>query len=92
MHDITVKFLRQCGYKVGVYHHRQKSATKDALAKGGITRIIIDSPNKEHFEGTAVCCRSDNYNKKLGVRIAIGRSGVKHHLSYHENKQRDHSI
>jgi hypothetical protein len=44
--------------------------------KGGTTHVIIDSPNGEHFEGIARCSKQDNYNKKLGVRIALGRSGV----------------
>ena len=44
--------------------------------KGGSTHIIIDSPNGFHFEGVALCSRNDNYDKKLGVRIALGRSGI----------------
>lgn len=47
-------------------------------AKGGSTHIIIDSPNGEHFEGLAICSKKENYDKKLGVRIALGRSGVLH--------------
>ncbi len=45
-------------------------------AKGGSTTVIIDSPCGKHFEGRSVCSREDNYDKKLGVKIALGRSGV----------------
>lgn len=48
----------------------------DPDTKGGSTHIIIDSPNGDHFEGIALCSKTDNYDKKLGVRIALGRSGV----------------
>lgn len=48
----------------------------DPDAKGGSTQIIIDSPSGKHFQGVAICSKKDNYNKKLGVRIALGRCGV----------------
>jgi hypothetical protein len=81
MHYLTVSFLRKSGYKVAVMHTRKYDLYGVKNPKGGKTVIIIDSPHGEHFEGTAVCCSSDNYNKKLGVRIALGRSGVVDHLS-----------
>lgn len=81
MNYLTVGFLRQSGYKVAVRHHRQYDANGKVKPKGGMTELIIDSPHGEHFEGIAKCCDEDNYDKKLGVRIALGRSGVKNHLS-----------
>lgn len=45
-------------------------------AKGGSTQVVIDSPNGEHFEGHAICSKKENYNKKLGVKIALGRCGL----------------
>lgn len=80
MNHITVHFLRQSGYKVAVRHHR-KYNNSVASPKGGMTEIIIDSPHGEHFEGVSRCCDEDNYDKKLGVRIALGRTGIKNHLS-----------
>lgn len=75
MYDITVRFLRHSGYKVAVFHHRLKR--NSAISpKGGKTEIIIDTPNGMRLSGIAVCSKEDNYNKKLGVRIALGRSGV----------------
>jgi hypothetical protein len=81
MHHITVSFLRKSGYKVAVLHSRKYDKDGIKKPKGGKTTVIIDSPHGEHFEGTSVCCNEDNYNKKLGVRIALGRSGVVNHLS-----------
>lgn len=48
----------------------------DPDSKGGSTQVIIDSPNGEHFQGLAICSQKENYDKKMGVRIALGRSGV----------------
>ena len=87
---MTVQELRNKGYKVKVLHHRLYNGKFkwqavdnyigggiiDPDTKGGSTHIIIDSPNGNHFEGVALCSREDNYDKKLGVRIALGRSGV----------------
>lgn len=78
---VTVSFLRKSGYKVAVIHHRNTDSKGIVTPKGGMTEIIIDSPHGEHFEGKSRCCPEDNYDKKLGIRIAIGRSGVVNHLS-----------
>lgn len=81
---MTIQELRNNGYKVRVLHFRDK-VFKNKMdsnqhgydsPKGGLTRVIIDSPTGEHFEGQSKCSKKDNYNKKLGVRIALGRSGV----------------
>jgi len=48
----------------------------DADTKGGSTQIIIDSPSGDHYEGLAICSKKENYNKKLGVRIALGRCNI----------------
>ena len=81
MVHITVSFLRRSGYKVAVRHHRTINSDGSIRPKGGMTEIIIDSPYGEHFEGRAKCCDQDNYDKKLGTRIALGRSGVINNLS-----------
>ena len=72
----TVKSLRQSGWKVRVLHHRidDKRILGEIYPKGGKTEIIIDSPCGEHFEGVAVCSSNDTYNKKMGVKIALGRA------------------
>ena len=87
---MTVQQLRNNGYKVKVLHNRlyngsfalQVANTQNMNGpiypdtKGGSTEIIIDSPSGEHFHGIAICSRKENYDKKLGVRIAIGRCGL----------------
>jgi hypothetical protein len=89
---MTIQQLRNNGYKVRVLHcrlyngyhtwqvggheHIQRNAPVDPDAKGGSTQVIIDSPTGEHFQGLAICSKKENYNKKMGVRIALGRSGV----------------
>ena len=88
---MTVQELRNSGYKVKVLHNRlyngyQKWETPaddfgdytfvNPDSKGGSTQVIIDSPNGQHFEGHSICSKKDNYDKKMGVRIALGRSGV----------------
>lgn len=80
----TVQELRNAGYKVRVLHFRDRafknrmdtSFTGYESPKGGFTKVIIDSPEGNHYEGEAYCSKKDNYNKKLGVRIALGRCGV----------------
>lgn len=48
----------------------------DPDPKGGSTQVVIDSPDGKHFQGLAICSKKENYNKRMGVRIALGRSGV----------------
>ena len=97
---MTVQQLRSNGYKVRVLHYRlynkKQYSYKDILSiyrtsikpkpdsKGGSTQVIIDSPDGKHFIGEAVCSKKENYNKKMGVRIALGRSGI---LRYFDNDQ-----
>ena len=87
---MTIQQLRNMGYKVKVLHNRLYNGYHawqvgsrihiDGIiepdSKGGSTQIIIDSPSGEHFRGLAICSKKDNYDKKMGVRIALGRSGV----------------
>ena len=89
---MTVQQLRNAGYKVRVLHNRlyngyhkwqvgarehiQKYAPIDPDSKGGSTQVVIDSPDGQHYQGLAICSKKENYNKKMGVRIALGRSGV----------------
>lgn len=76
MYHLTVSYLRRSGYKVAVHHHRKRDKNGIILPKGGKTVLVIDSPHGEHFEGSSKCSNEDNYDKKLGIRIALGRSGV----------------
>ena len=89
---MTVQQFRNAGYKVRVLHCRlykgiefsysdllsvyRTSIKPKPDAKGGSTQVIIDSPDGKHFLGEAICSKKDNYNKKMGVRIALGRCGL----------------
>lgn len=93
---MTIQQLRNNGYKVRVHHnrlykgyykwqvvnrdHMRYDGPIDPDSKGGSTEITIDSPDGHHFKGMAICSNKENYNKKLGVRIALGRSGIHDYL------------
>ena len=99
---ITVKNLRQGGFKVRVGHHRwtnfqvglramnfktikvdgepildstlDKSQRAFGISpKGGKTTIELTKDGID-AKGEAICCLEDNYNRKLGVKIALGRA------------------
>lgn len=81
-----IKELESKGYKVDINHIRvvselseaQKKFTKREYSlnsKGGITTAhIYDDFDKEISSGVAYCSMKDNYNKKLGALIALGRA------------------
>jgi hypothetical protein len=87
---MTVKQLQDSGYKVKVFHNRLYNGYHawqngkrvygytDGIigpdTKGGSTEVIIDTPTGERFHGLATCSTEDNYDKKLGIRIALGRA------------------
>jgi hypothetical protein len=76
---LTVHELRKRGYKVKVNHTRRleiKSWQKDVFSpRGGVTEVII-SDNSGSILGAAAaqCSKKDNFNRKRGVRIALGRA------------------
>lgn len=41
--------------------------------RGGETMVHVETKDGRSFFKTAKCNPSDNYNRKLGVRIALGR-------------------
>lgn len=67
----TIHQFRRAGWKVRVIHIKKE-----------ITTIQITCPNNINGEGNARCSVNDNWNRKLGNRIALGRA-VKNYL---ENK------
>lgn len=90
---ISVKNLRQGGFKVRVGHYRytnikiindpdmpilSSSFTEfqkpfGVNPKGGKTTIELTKDGID-AKGEAICCLEDNYNRKLGVKIALGRA------------------
>lgn len=78
--------LRQLGCRVFVNHKRisrnrwiqineiTKVLSPMVLPKGGKTVVEITTPDGQAFTGEAVCSKSDCYNKKRGLAIALGRA------------------
>ena len=82
--------LKEAGYKVTVSHQRRYEAVPSPhgwipaavqshriIPTGGITRVEIfwpDKPEEVLATGVAFCSNRDNYNRKLGLTIAIGRA------------------
>lgn len=70
---ICVEELRKGGYKVRVKHFRLTNS--DGIkSRGGKTVVEVTGPGGETFVGMARCSRNENFNKRLGVRIALGRA------------------
>lgn len=96
--QITVKSLRQNGYKVQVGHYRYhignlvliNDATKESVnfwgvgydPKSGKTTAKITKDGIDGF-GEALCHPNDNYNRKTGVSIAIRKA----FQDWHRNKK-----
>jgi hypothetical protein len=72
---MTVHDLRKNGYKVRVLHFRKwdDRVLAELYPKGGSTVVQITTPEGENFQATALCSNEDRYNKKIGVKIALGR-------------------
>ena len=69
----SVKQLRQSGNKVRVFHIRNmKEGIVDP--RGGLTKIEVTLSDGTNLIGEALCSVKDNYNKKTGVKIALGRA------------------
>ena len=92
----TIKQLRQQGYKVRVLYFRHLAATSDfpivsskqlktsyttKLSKGGSTVIEVTTPDKSRTViGKSVCSINENFNRKLGNNIALGRAIKQLHI------------
>lgn len=70
----TIESLRKSGMKVRVMHSRINGQDNVILPKGGCTVIEITDQNGKTVRGTAECSRKDNFNRKMGNTIALGRA------------------
>ena len=85
----TVQQLREQGHKVRVIHYRysdlsvpfglipQREAKERNIpirTHGGVTEVYITTPSKEQFFGVARCNPQDQFNRKIALKIAIGRA------------------
>lgn len=79
---ITIKHLRQSGYKVRVFHKRNYDTiqriggiSKQLSPKGGETYITITTPCKSFTQaGASICSDKDLFNRRTGNDIALGRA------------------
>ena len=74
---LTVQNLRKMGYKVKVWHSRNhtESGGLDFAPCGGMTEVAVyDMADQNSYFGVARCSLKDQYNRKLGVKIALGRA------------------
>jgi len=79
---LTVQNLRRLGYKVKVWHSRyyiEKNCMGDIFTEldphGGMTEVeVYDFDTQQSYKGVAYCSVKDNYCRKLGVKIALGRA------------------
>ena len=67
----TIHQLRCAGWKVRVIH--SKYDNNDELYDR-FTRIELTSPDGKDSFGVANCSKKDQWNRKLGNRIALGRA------------------
>jgi hypothetical protein len=62
----TIESLRKSGHKVAVIHKNESPKA--------YTHIIVTTPDKRHAEGYAFVHEEDNFNRKIGNRVALGRA------------------
>ena len=80
--SLSIKNLRQSGWKVRVLHQRNyflknrlDGNSSEVAAKGGQTEIQLTSPDGQvNASGKAICSEDDNFNRKVGNTIALGRA------------------
>lgn len=70
----TVEDVKNLGYKVRVFHDRVKNKDGSISPRGGCTTVEITDNHGHTSIGKAKCHENDNYVKRLGVMIGIGRA------------------
>jgi hypothetical protein len=63
----TIHELRKAGYKVRVIHSFSEDEQR-------VTKIEITTPEGTSAWGASYCHVKDNYDRKLGNKIAVGRA------------------
>lgn len=81
MNTPSIKQLRQSGWKVRVMHKRNYDMANKLDGSypvvsnfGGTTTIEVTSPEGLSASGTAICSIQDNFNRRVGNSIALGRA------------------
>ena len=78
---MTIQDLKDLGFHTKVRHTRNirevpklDGVQKQLRSKGGMTEVGIYKGDTLLSTGWAKCCSIDNYNRKLGLKIALGRA------------------
>jgi len=85
MQNPTIHQLRRAGFKVRVHLKRDtfkvqkiSGSYDEYLSKGGYTRIDLTTPDgKTTTQGESLCSREDQYVRKTGNAISLGRAIAK---------------
>ena len=75
---MTVRELRQSGNKVRVLHTRNSLPDGTVSCKGGITVVEITTKEGTDLSGCARCRDDERFDRKMGVKIAVGRALASH--------------
>ena len=67
----TIHQMRRAGWKVRVIHG---ITDENNVLSDRFTRIELTSPEQKDSIGIAYCSRKDQWDRKLGNRIALGRA------------------
>ena len=73
----TIHQLRRAGWKVRVIHGltNEKYVGQEIVNfSNHFTKIDVTSPEGKDSTGIAFCSKQDQWNRKLGNRIALGRA------------------
>lgn len=71
---VTVMELRRSGNKVRVLHYRKTLEDGTVFCRGGHTVVEITTKDGRDLSGSSKCRDDERYDKKTGVRIALGRA------------------
>jgi hypothetical protein len=73
----TIHQLRCAGWKVRVIHgftNKKFMGSEITNLSNRFTKIELTSPEQKDSTGIAYCSKQDQWNRKLGNRIALGRA------------------
>jgi len=73
-HCKTVEDIKQLGYKIRVFHDRTKNKDGSISPRGGSTTVEITDNHGHTALGKARCHERDNFVKRIGIMVAIGRA------------------
>jgi hypothetical protein len=85
----TVAQLRRDNFRVKIHHFRDVryddgelvqniprmdiQNSNKIVAKGGKSEVFVTCPDGKHYKGVAHCNPKDSFNRKVSVKICLGR-------------------